>query len=113
MKGVVKLRLLLLGSVFATVVACSGNSENLTGAFVSWEPVDSAHGYANFTVTNNGTEVATASCTVLVRTDFGEQGFDYLADEEIQPGETKNLRMPLTVTGNSAANVTKGEVRDC
>lgn len=85
---------------------------SITGTFVGWTAVDSAHGYANITLTNNGDTEATANCTVEVTDDFGDTGFDYLS-ESVPAHQSTTGRIALTVTGNGAMNVTTGTVKDC
>jgi hypothetical protein len=87
-------------------------AKHLTGTFIRWEPVDDAHGYAYFSVTNNGTTTETATCTVKVSNDFGNFGFDYLVGETVGPGDTISGRIPLSV-GEGSYSVNHGEVTDC
>jgi hypothetical protein len=94
-----------------------GNGEadgcsNCRGTFLTWEPVDDARGYAYFTVTNNGSTTATATCTVTVRNDFGNFGFDILVGETIAPGQTINGKMAISV-GEGSFLINQGEVTDC
>lgn len=87
-------------------------AKHLTGAFISWEPVDDAHGYAYFSVTNSGTTTVTATCIVSVSNDFGNFGFDGLAGEPVGPGQTINGKIALSV-GEGSYSINKGSVRDC
>ena len=87
-------------------------AKHLTGEFVLWEPVDDAHGYAYFTVTNNGTTTETAECTIKVDNDFGNFGFDYLVGERVGPGETISGKVALDV-GEGSFLINHGEVTDC
>jgi hypothetical protein len=86
--------------------------KHLTGRFISWEPVDDSSGYAVFSVTNNGTSRATATCTIKVENDFGDFGFDYLVGEPVDPGETIRGRVALDV-GEGSFTINHGEVTDC
>jgi hypothetical protein len=85
---------------------------NITGRFISWEPVDDARGYASFSVTNHGSAAAEATCTVRVSNDFGNFGFDYMVGETIGAGDTRNFRMALNVDEGSFL-INEGEVTDC
>jgi hypothetical protein len=87
-------------------------AKNLTGSFVNWVPVDDGHGYAYFSVTNNGSESATATCTITVKDDFGDFGFDSLVGELVGAGQTISGKIALSV-GKSAALINHGEVNDC
>lgn len=124
-QGGTMIRALLVAALLLT--ACDGGGEAqeeaepeptiedrsyLVGTFISWEPVDDARGYANFTVTNNGTTTATAECSVSVSNDFGNFGFDKLVGETVPAGETISLRMALDV-GEGSALINEGEVTDC
>jgi hypothetical protein len=64
-----------------------------------------------FTVTNRGTTSATAKCTVEVRDDFGNLGWEILTGEKVAAGETKRLRVAISFDG--ALRVTKGNVKEC
>jgi hypothetical protein len=105
--------LALVCLVAVMVAGCSSASANskLSGVYGSWTPVDAGHGYARFAVTNHGTTSATAKCTVEVRDDFGNLGWDSLVGETIPAGQTKTLRMAISFEG--ALRVTKGTVKDC
>jgi hypothetical protein len=87
-------------------------AKHLSGKFIRWEPVDDAHGYAYFSVTNHGNKVAVAECTISVENDFGNFGFDYLVGERIKPGKTLRGRVPLDV-GEGSFSINRGEVKDC
>lgn len=89
-----------------------GGSKNLTGTFLRWQPVDSANGYAYFTVTNNGASTAVAKCTVNVRDDFGDFGFDTLVGETVPAGQTVTLKMAIGM-GKGSLLVNHGTVKDC
>ena len=91
-----------------------GNSgaNHLTGKFVDWVPVDEANGYAFFSITNSGTSTETATCTIRVKNDFGNFGFDYLVGEEVGPGQTVTGKLPLRV-GEGSFLINHGEVTDC
>ena len=85
---------------------------NLVGRFIRWEPVDEARGYAYFEITNRGTSTATAECTIEVRNDFGNFGFDILVGERVPAGETISGRIPINV-GEGSFLIDEGEVSDC
>jgi hypothetical protein len=85
---------------------------SLVGRFVSWEPVDDARGYVNFTITNRGSSSATAECRITVTNSFGDFGFDSLVGERIPAGETVRLRMAINV-GEGSFLIDEGEVTDC
>ena len=87
-------------------------AKQLVGTFVEWVPVDEANGYAYITIKNNGTTTVTAECTVSVRNEFGNFGFDSLVGEEIAPGETFSGRMAISVSEGSFL-INEGEVKDC
>ncbi len=87
-------------------------AKNLTGTFDHWEPVDDGHGHAYFAVTNNGSAAATAECTVQVRDDFGDFGFDSLVGETVEPGKTITGRMALSV-GKGSFLINSGSVTNC
>jgi len=105
------LALIIWGIV--ALVGGGGGGASLEGHFISWIPEDSAHGYALISVTNHGTKGAEANCSVVVQTDFGDVGFDYLDGTYVGPGETVQGRVPLTVQNNAAFNVRTGDVKDC
>lgn len=84
----------------------------IVGAFVRWQSVDDRNGYAYFTLTNTGSTPATATCTISVRNDFGNFGFDFLVGEIVQPGETVSGRIPISV-GSGSRLINSGEVTDC
>ena len=86
--------------------------KHLTGTFLSWTAVDDAHGYAYFSVTNSGSVTETAECTIDVRDDFGDFGFDSLVGESVGPGATVSGKMALNV-GKGAFLINKGSVKDC
>ena len=90
----------------------SGGGAHLTGTFLGWEPVDEGHGYARFSITNSGTETATAKCFIRVQDDFGDFGFDGLVGEEVGPGQTITGRIPIGV-GTGSFLINHGEVTDC
>jgi hypothetical protein len=85
---------------------------NVTGTFVRWEPVDDKRGYAYIRMTNHGTTTATAECSVHVRNSFGNFGFDSLVGEEIAPGATLTVKLPISV-GDGSFLIDEGEVTDC
>ena len=85
---------------------------NLTGNFVKWVPVDDAHGYAYFSITNTGSTAATAKCSISVKDDFGDFGFDSLVGESVDPGRTITGKMALSV-GKGSFLINSGEVKDC
>jgi hypothetical protein len=87
-------------------------SSNLTGRFIRWEAVDDARGYAYFEVTNRGSQTATAECTIRVRNDFGNSGFDILVGEQVPAGETISGRIALDV-GEGSFLIDQGEVTNC
>jgi hypothetical protein len=108
--------LLFVGTAFGTSKGAGSTpgaaaAGGFSGVFGSWTPVDAGHGYARFAVTNHGTTSATAKCTVEVRDDFGNLGWDSLVGETIPAGQTKTLRMAISFEG--ALRVTKGTVKDC
>jgi hypothetical protein len=106
---VASVALTVRGPAFSSTPA---NSRSVTGTFVSWDPVDDAHGYAHFTVTNSGGTAEIAKCKIDVRDDFGDFGFDSMTGERIEAGQTKTFRMPLSV-GKGSFLMKKGTVRDC
>jgi hypothetical protein len=75
-------------------------------------PVDDAHGYAFFSVTNSGGVTQTATCTITVQDDFGDFGFDYLVGETVGPGQTITGKIPLSV-GKGSFLINRGTVKDC
>jgi hypothetical protein len=89
-----------------------GSSSSLTGRFIRWEPVDEANGYAYISVTNHGSTAGVAECTVTVRNDFGDFGFDYMVGETIGAGETFSGRMAINV-GEGSFLINQGDVTDC
>ncbi|HLX34865.1 MAG TPA: hypothetical protein VKR30_06420 [Candidatus Limnocylindrales bacterium] len=116
-KGVLTgLVLLLLVGVAITAVGGgktgTGAARNLTGTFVSWQPVDDGHGYAFFTVTNLGSSPEEPKCTVKVSDDFGDFGFDILVGQSVSPGQTLSGDIPLSV-GKGAFLMNHGSVTDC
>lgn len=90
-----------------------GATGTVTGTLDRWAAIDSAHGYASFTLTNSGDSTVTATCTVEVSDDFGDIGYDQLAGVPVPAYESVTGRIALTVTGNGAANVNNGTVKDC
>ncbi len=90
----------------------SGSGGSVTGT-ATWLPVDTAHGYALVTLTNSGSEDATATCTVEATTDFGDMGFDSMVGENIPAGQTVTAKFPLTIQNESAFKVTSVTVKDC
>ena len=84
----------------------------ITGEFLRWEPVDEENGYAYFSITNHGPEDGVAECTIEVRNDFGDFGFDILVGESIEAGETIRSRIPIDV-GEGSFLINEGEVTDC
>lgn len=95
-----------------TPVPTPAPTSPITGTFVRWQSVDDKNGYAHFTITNNGTVPATAKCSISVRNDFGNFGFDSLVGEVVQPGETISGRIPISV-GSGSKLINQGEVEDC
>lgn len=87
-------------------------TSNLTGKFLSWEPVHEANGDAHFSVTNNGTSAAAAKCSISVRNDFGNFGFDSLVGETVAPGQTITGKIPISVSRGSFL-INSGDVKDC
>lgn len=85
---------------------------SITGSFIRWEPVDDARGYAVFTVTNNGSAAGTAKCSVSVRNEFGNFGFDSLVGETVGAGQTRTFRLALSV-GSGSRLINTGTVKDC
>lgn len=86
--------------------------KNVTGTFLRWEPVDDARGYAHFSVTNNGDKAVTVTCTISVRNDFGDFGFDSLVGERIAAFDTLSGKIPINV-GEGSFLIEEGEVKDC
>lgn len=84
----------------------------IVGTFLRWEAVDDKRGYAYFKITNNGTAPATAKCSIRVRNDFGNFGFDSLVGEVVQPSQTITGRIPISV-GEGSRLINQGEVTDC
>jgi hypothetical protein len=84
----------------------------ITGTFVRWEAVDDARGYAYFSITNHGPEDGVAECTIRVRNDFGNFGFDILSGEPIEAGETISGRIPIDVSEGSFL-IDEGSVENC
>lgn len=88
-------------------------SENhLTGKFLEWVPVDEGNGYAYFSITNSGTTTETATCSISVKNDFGNFGFDSLVGESVGAGQTITGKIPLSVSKGSFL-INSGEVTDC
>ena len=85
---------------------------HLSGTFIQWVPVDEGHGYAYFSVTNSGTASATAKCTISVKDDFGDFGFDMLVGETVGPGQTITGKMAIGV-GKGSLLINSGDVKDC
>ena len=90
----------------------ASSDKQLSGAFVGWEPVDDANGYADISITNHGTASATAMCKVNVSDDFGDFGFDQLVGEEVGAGQTFTGRIPISV-GKGSYLINKGTVTEC
>lgn len=115
--------LVLIAGAYSFLTGKSGDSQpsrtaapaqaRLTGSFERWEPIDDSHGYAYFSIRNSGTSSATATCTVIVRDDFGDVGFDYMSGEVVAAGQSLNGRMALSVSGQGAYRITSGELKDC
>jgi hypothetical protein len=85
----------------------------MTGAFVRWEPVDDARGYAYFTITNrSSTTDGSAECTITVSNDFGNFGVDILTGEPVPAGEMISRRIAMDVDEGSFL-INQGEVTDC
>lgn len=84
----------------------------LTGKFVRWEAVDARRGYAYISVTNSGPVAGTAKCTVSVKNDFGNFGFEFLTGVVVQPGETASGRVAIDV-GSGSPLINSGTVTDC
>lgn len=110
--------LVVLGLIGAFVAGCDGGggaaqeTKHLSGTFLSWLPVDEGHGYAYFSIKNDGTTAATAKCMISVKNDFGDFGFDALVGEAVGPGQTIKGRVPLSV-GKGSFLINAGEVKDC
>jgi hypothetical protein len=90
----------------------SGGGANITGTFVDWNPVDDSSGYALFTLHNSGAASGVAKCTISVKDDFGDFGFDSLVGETVEPGQTVSRRLPINV-GKGSYKINHGEVKDC
>jgi hypothetical protein len=104
--------LFLLGTIieaFEEKTPTGDTKTSVTGEYLGWVSIDSARGYALVSFTNTSSSEASLSCTVSVRTDFGNSGFDILTGT-IDAGETIEQRVALTVTDNAAALVDSGEV---
>jgi hypothetical protein len=85
---------------------------HLTGKLLGWDPVDQASGYARFSVTNSGTADAVAKCSITVKNDFGDSGFDFLVGLPVPAGETVTSRIPLSV-GKGSFTMNRGSVTGC
>jgi hypothetical protein len=90
----------------------NGGGKHLTGTFLRWDPVDEGDGYAYFSITNTGTVTETAECSVSVKDDFGDFGFDSLVGETVGPGQTVTGKLPLSV-GKGSFLINSGEVKSC
>jgi hypothetical protein len=89
-----------------------GSGGGISGRYVGWIPVDTAHGYALVRLTNDSDSENTANCTVQVMTDFGDAGFDAI-EQPLAPHESRTFRVGLIVQNNAAFRVSSGSVSDC
>jgi hypothetical protein len=92
--------------------ATNAEQEHLSGTFIRWEPVDSARGYAYFSVTNNGASEAVAKCMVMVFDEYGNFDFDYLGGQKVRSGATIYGKVELDV-GEGSTLPHSGDVTDC
>jgi len=97
----------------ATQCHGSGSGSQITGRVVDYQAVDAGHLQVVVELTNQGSDTATANCTVEATTPYGDMGFDYLAGESVGPGETKTGTVGLIIQNNAAALVNQVEVKDC
>lgn len=103
---------LVLGWVGSQASQTSAPANDLTATFDNWEPVDDGNGYAYFSITNRGTASAVAKCTVTVKDDLGDFGFDSLVGETVGPGQTVHGKMAISV-GKGSYLVNTGTVDRC
>jgi hypothetical protein len=99
-------------AVEATPAVTAAPAKRLVGRFIRWEAVDEKNGYAYFSGTNNRSEKATAECTVSVKNDIGNFGFDIMVGEDVAAGETISGKMALSV-GQGSFLINEGEVTNC
>lgn len=95
-----------------TAAIPADSSANITGTFVAWDPVDDSSGYALFTLHNSGTASGVAKCTISVKDDFGDFGFDSLVGETVELGQRVSGKIPINV-GKGSFKMNHGEVKDC
>jgi hypothetical protein len=95
-----------------TAAIPADSSANITGTSVAWDPVDDSSGYALFTLHNSGTASGVAKCTISVKDDFGDFGFDSLVGETVELGQRVSGKIPINV-GKGSFKMNHGEVKDC
>ena len=107
--------ILIAAVIWFVATQCHGSTSEsqVTGRVVDYQAVDAGHLQVTVELMNQGSETATANCTVSATTPYGDMGFDYLAGESLGPGETKTGTVGLVIQNDAAALVNQVEVKDC